>query len=104
MPKTRLEQLLDIAAKDPKNAFARYGVAMELVRLDRAEEAARAFLDLARDLPDYVPTYLHAARTLEKLDRRDEARDLYARGIAAAPRAGNDHARGELETALALLG
>jgi tetratricopeptide (TPR) repeat protein len=104
MPKTRLELLEEAAAKDAKNAFARYGLAMELARLGRLEDAARAFEALATDLPDYVPTYFQAGKNLERLERRDAARDVYARGAAAATRAGNQHAREELEAALALLG
>lgn len=103
MAKTRFETLTEVAAKEPKNAFARYGLAMEYVRLARLDEAARAFADLASDLPDYVPTYFQAGKALERLQRQDGARDFYTRGIAAATRAGNDHARDELEGALALL-
>jgi tetratricopeptide (TPR) repeat protein len=99
--KSRLDMLADVAAKDPKNAFARYGYAMELARLERLDEAAAAFERLAADLPDYVPTYLQGGKALERLGRREAARGLYARGVAAATRARNDHAREELEAALA---
>jgi tetratricopeptide (TPR) repeat protein len=102
--KSRLEVLEEAAAKDPSNAFARYGLAMELARLGRAKEAQRAFCDLARDFPDYVPTYFQAARQFEKAGELDLARDFYRRGIDAAARAGNQHAREELEAALRMLG
>jgi tetratricopeptide (TPR) repeat protein len=103
-PKSKLELLSEIAAKDPKQPFPRYGVAMELAVLGRLEEAADAFRGLAKDLPDYVPTYFQAGKVCEKLGRLDDARDFYRRGIDAAARAGNGHARDELEAALAILG
>ena len=103
MDKTRLDFLSEAAAKDPKNAFARYGVAMELARLGRLDEAGDAFRALAAALPDYVPTYFQAGKVFEKLGRRDDARDFYRRGMDAASRAGNQHAREELEGALSLL-
>jgi tetratricopeptide (TPR) repeat protein len=103
MPKSRLDLLALAAEKDPKNAFARYGLAMELARLGRLEEAAEAFCALAADLPDYVPTYFQAGKTFERLGRADNARDMYERGIAAAARAGNAHARDELEAALRMV-
>lgn len=102
-PKSRLELLGEMAAKDPKNAFARYGYAMELGSNGRLEEAAEAFRALARDLPAYVPTYYHAGKACEKLAKLDDARDFYRRGIEAATQARNFHAREELEGALALL-
>ncbi len=66
----------------------------------RPEEAAREFEELARRLPDYVPTYLMWGQVLESLGRTDEARAIYQRGAEVALRAGNDHARSELLEAL----
>ena len=102
-PKSRLDLLNEIAAKDPKNPFPRYGLAMELATLGRHEECVEAFRALGRDHPTYVATYLQAGKVLEKMGRLDDARDFYRRGIEAAARAGNAHAREELEGALALL-
>lgn len=101
--KTKLERLLEFAAKDAKNPFPRYAVAMELAGLGRLEEASLAFAELARDFPDYVPAYFHAGRTLERLGRAAEARAAYEKGVEVATLAGNRHARDELEEALALL-
>jgi tetratricopeptide (TPR) repeat protein len=103
-PKAKLALLEQMAAKDPKQPFPRYGVAMELASQGRLADSAAAFAALAKDLPDYVPTYFQAGKVLEKLDRLDEARDFYGRGIAAATKAGNGHARDELEAALSILG
>lgn len=101
--KTKLEILSEIAARDPRSAFPRYGVAMELASLGRLEEAADAFRRLAEDCAGYVPTYYQAGKVLERLGRADEARAFYRRGIQAAGAAGNRHAREELEAALGLL-
>lgn len=103
MQKTRLDTLAELAAKDPKNAFARYGLAMELARLGRLAEAGEAMKALAADLPDYLPTYFQAGKIFEKLARTAEARSFYERGIEVAARAGNAHARDELAAALAAL-
>jgi hypothetical protein len=42
-------------------------------------------------------------QVLEALGRREDAAAAYARGIGAAARAGNDHARSELAQALEVL-
>ncbi len=102
--KSRLDILADALAKDPENTFARYGIAMEYVRLERLDEGARAFADLVERKPDYVPGWFQGGRTLERLKRVEDARRFYERGIAAAVKVGNQHAREELEAALSMLG
>jgi hypothetical protein len=44
-----------------------------------------------------------AGGTLVALGRRDEAGDVYRRGLEAAAKKGDQHAAGELESALAEL-
>ena len=101
---TRLDKLQEMAARDPRNAFLRYGLAQELANQNRLEEAAAEFATLIETDPDYCYAYFHCARTLEKLDRKEEARALYRRGIEAAIRKGDQKARSELEGALEQLG
>lgn len=101
--KSKLDLLREFAARDPKNAFPRYGVAMELVQLGRLEDAAAEFDALAREQPAYLPAYYHAGKVLERLGRLEEARGVYRRGAAVATAAGNPHAREEIEAALAAL-
>ena len=48
--------------------------------------------------------YLMCGQMLEKVGRTEEAREWLTAGIAAAGKAGDGHARGELEAALSTLG
>jgi tetratricopeptide (TPR) repeat protein len=64
-------------------------------------EAWAVFEELLANFPDYVPTYLMAGGTLVALDRKAEAADAYRKGIEVAQRRGDQHARRELEAALA---
>lgn len=87
-----------IAAK-PDDPFPRYGLAMEYKKLGRHDEAVRAFEELTRTHPSYVPAYLMFGNLLEALGRAEQAVEVYGRGIEAAKAAGNDHALGELQAA-----
>jgi Flp pilus assembly protein TadD len=98
-----LERLQEFLAKNPSDSFVRYGLAMELAKLGRAEEAIAHFHTLMTGDPDYVAAYLQAGMALVRAGRRDEARDVFRRGIAAAERKANSHAAGELAGALAQL-
>lgn len=100
----RLEKLEELLAQDPKNVLVSYGLAQELANLGRLEEAVAAFERLIANRPDYHAAYFHGARTLERLKRIGDARDLYRRGIEAAARNGDGHAQSEMQAALEALG
>jgi predicted Zn-dependent protease len=100
---SRLETLRRIAAQRPTDPFPRYGLAMELRNTGAHEEALSVFGELEAASPDYVPQYLMHGQLLVELGRKDEARAVIERGIAAATRASNGHAEGELRAALAEL-
>jgi tetratricopeptide (TPR) repeat protein len=100
---SRLEKLQELLKQDPANKLLGYGLAQELAGLGRAEEAVEQYQCLIAEQPDYCAAYFHGAKTLEQLGRIDAARDLYLRGIAAAIRAGDDHAASEMQAALAAL-
>jgi len=88
-------------AQQPDNAFARYGLAMEHVRLGQLEEAIRQFEALLAKAPEYSAAYFHGGQTLEKLGRIDDARQWYRRGVGITR---DPHARSELQAALDILG
>jgi tetratricopeptide (TPR) repeat protein len=99
-PEQRLDTFRRFVERSPDDPFARYSLAMGYRSLGRSEEAACEFQELARRQPDYVPTYLMLGQVLEAMGRRPEAARAYQDGLAAARRAGNDHAASELGQAL----
>jgi tetratricopeptide (TPR) repeat protein len=100
----RLESLRLLLQHDPQNRLAHYGLAMELANQGDLEGAASEFRNLIAIHPDYAYAYFHCGQALEKLDRSDEARDIYQQGLAAAARSGDGHARSEIQGALDILG
>src|SRR5262249_3933186 len=100
----RIEVLKNMVAADPGNSFLRYGLAMEYKNTGDLDAAVAEFRGLIAADPNYSAAYFHGGQTLERLGRVDEARDLYAEGVAVTTRKGEEHARSELQTALALLG
>ncbi len=102
-PEQRLETFRKFVEKSPHDPFARYSLAMSYRSLGRGQDAAREFDELRRRQPDYVPTYLMLGQVLESLGRTADAAAAYQGGIAAATRAGDEHARGELGQALEAL-
>jgi tetratricopeptide (TPR) repeat protein len=95
----RLAMLLKMVVAKPDEPFVRYGLAMEYRKLQRNDEAIEAFGVLIDRHPSYVPAYLMFGNLLEGLGRREQAIDVYERGLAAAEQSGDDHALGELRSA-----
>jgi thioredoxin-like negative regulator of GroEL len=100
---SRIDTLKGFIAQRPDDPFPRYALALEYKNAGRLEEARETFAALMAAHPRYTPAYLHAGNTLVALGRTDEARAVYRAGIEACGPAGDAHARGELEGALATL-
>jgi predicted Zn-dependent protease len=93
----KLAGLKEILTMDPGNAFARYGLAMELVGQGQVAAGLAEFETLLAAHPDYTAGYQMAAQTLAKEERIPEAIAKLNAGIASARRTGNTHAMSEMQ-------
>lgn len=93
----KIAGLKEILALDPKNSFARYGIAMELANRGEVDAALKEFDVLIEQNPDYVAAYFMSAQTLAKAERNAEAVEKLKAGIACAARTGNRHALSEMQ-------
>jgi predicted Zn-dependent protease len=99
----RIAALNDILTENSKDAFARYGLAIEYSKQGDFDRALAEFAILLENDPNYTPGYFMAAQTLVKAERVDEAKNMLQQGIASARRTGNLHAQSEMEAMLAEL-
>ena len=100
----RIAALNEILTENPKDAFARYGLAMEYSKQGDLDRALAEFSILLEGHPDYTAGYFMAAQALAKADRTDDAKKMLDDGIVSARRTGNLHAQSEMEAMLAELG
>lgn len=96
--------LTEFLEQNPRDAFARYGLAMEYSKLGQTETALQHFSKLLQLDPDYTNGYFMAAQTLERAGRTAEAKKMLENGIEAAKRTGNRHALSEMAGMLEELG
>ena len=99
----RIAALNEVLTQNPKDAFARYGLAMEYSRQGDFDRALAEFALLLEDHPDYTSGYFMAAQTLVRAERSDDAKQMLRDGITSARRTGNLHAQSEMEAMLAEL-
>ncbi len=93
----KIAGLREILALDPKNSFARYGIAMELARQGQIDDALREFDTLLASDPDYTAGYFMAAQTLANAGQKPAAIERLRAGISCAARTGNRHALSEMQ-------
>jgi tetratricopeptide (TPR) repeat protein len=103
MATNRLDILKQMLEQDPKNTFARYGLAMEFAKSGDLDQAVAEFQNLIATDENYAAAYFHAGQALEKSGKLDEARTVYEKGIEVTTRKGDSHTRSEIEGALSLL-
>ncbi len=89
--------LKEILAANPADAFARYGLAMEYANRGETEPALTEFDRLLADHPNYTAGYFMKAQSLVKAGRRDDAKHTLETGVSCAQRAGDHHAKSEMQ-------
>lgn len=98
MKSDRIAQLIKFLAEDPHDAFVKYGLAMEYLT-DQPEESITWFTDLLINHPDYLPTYYQAAALYAEIGSREEAEEVYRKGIELAKKVNDRHSLAELQSA-----
>jgi predicted Zn-dependent protease len=96
----KIAGLREILAVEPKNSFARYGLAMELASRGETAAALVEFDTLLANDPDYTAGYFMAAQTLAGAGKKPEAIERLKSGISCAGRNGNSHALNEMQAML----
>jgi tetratricopeptide (TPR) repeat protein len=99
MNKDRLKKLLQFLAENPNDSFLHFAIAKEYESLGNEDEALLRFNDLKESDPEYVGTYYHLGKLLERKERLEEAREIYDQGIKVASKAGEQLALSELANA-----
>ena len=101
MAQNRIEILTQFIQADPKDSFARFGLAMEYARLGESDQALEHFRKLRELNPNYIAAYFQAGKVLAKIGQTETARQILGEGIQAAGRVGDLHAKNEMEAAVA---
>jgi predicted Zn-dependent protease len=96
----KIAGLKEILELDPKNSFARYGLAMELAGRGETAAALAEFDTLLANDPGYTAGYFMAAQTLSAAGRTQDAITRLKAGISCAARSGNHHAVSEMQSML----
>lgn len=95
----RIEKILEFLKVNPKDNFLRHALALEYIKLGDDFKARILFEEILTESPDYVGSYYHLAKLLEKLEQTDKAIEYYEKGMAVAKAAKDNHSYSELQAA-----
>ncbi len=96
MPTDRIAAFRDMLVKQPDNANVRFGLANELLKALRFEEAAEELRQYLDSHEDEGNGWLRYAESLRVCGRDSDARDAITRGIEAATKHNHGTLVGEL--------
>ena len=98
-----MQQLQKMLQRQPDDPFLLYGLAMEHKKANDLTGALQWLDRVLQNDPNYCYAYYQRGQVHELAGDADAARKAYREGIEAAARAGDAHARTELEAALSLV-
>ena len=100
MSASRFDTLKKFLDEDPNDCFTHYAIALEYVSTQKIPEAIAKFDEVIKLDPNYVPAYHQLGLLLAKLNRNNEALEMFERGIQVAALIGDTHAQSEMQEAI----
>ncbi len=95
----KINKLLEYLKASPKDNFLRHALALEYIKIDDDNAAKDLFLSILQDSPDYVGSYYHLAKLLERVGETTLAIEWYEKGMIEAKKAKDNHSYNELQAA-----
>jgi Tfp pilus assembly protein PilF len=97
---SRIETLLEYLRTTPNDSFLQHALALEYIKTGNDVEAKNLFENILSTEPNYVGSYYHLAKLLERQNKITEAMEIYKTGMLHAKAANDKHSYNELMMAL----
>ena len=95
----RIEKLKEYLAASPDDSFLQHALALEYIKEGRDVEAKELFENILHRDENYIGSYYHLGKLLEKMNQPDLAIQWYEKGVNKARSLGEKHAYNELMSA-----
>ena len=95
----RITKILEYLQATPKDNFLRHALALEYIKSGDDNKAREIFETILTEYPDYIGSYYHLGKLLERLGENQLAIEWYEKGMSAAKEAKDNHACNELQAA-----
>ncbi|HVG12266.1 MAG TPA: hypothetical protein VM843_04640 [Flavisolibacter sp.] len=95
----RIERLGEFLKATPRDCFVKHALALEYIKQGKDGLAEIQFRELLAIDENYIGSYYHLAKLLERSGTVEEAVEVYQKGMEKAKAAGDRHAYSELQSA-----
>ena len=96
---TRVERIKEMLAANPNDSFLQHALALEYIKIEEDERARELFQNLLKNDENYIGSYYHLAKLLERNNKIEDAKEVYEQGMLKAKECGDMHTYNELRTA-----
>lgn len=94
----RIEKLKQLLSDSPRDSFLKHALALEHVKAGDDAQAGNYFNEILEDDENYVGTYYHLGKLLERKGESQQAISVYEKGMEIAKKIGDNHALNELRS------
>jgi len=95
----RIEKLKTFLKESPSDSFLNHALALEYIKLGNDAEARLLFEKNKSANPNYIATYYHLGKLLERQGEEKQATEIYEKGMQVAKLVGDMHSYNELQGA-----
>ena len=96
----RIDHLIEFLKATPNDSFLQHALALEYIKLNDEENAKMLFENILKNEPEYVGSYYHLGKLLERINDLDTAKSVYETGMRQAKLSKDNHSYNELQGAL----
>ena len=95
----RIERIQEMLQASPEDNFLRHALALEFIKIDNDTAAEQLLKAILTQSPEYIGSYYHLAKLLERKGDTQEAIQWCEQGLQAAKKQNDMHAYSELQSA-----
>lgn len=95
----RIAKLKEFLQTNPDDSFVQHALALEYVKAGDDAEAKKLFENILMKDENYIGSYYHLGKLLERNDEKESALRWYELGMLKAKESGDMHAYNELQAA-----
>lgn len=95
----RIGKLMEFLQSSPQDSFLQHALALEYIKIGKEADAKKLFEEILEREPDYVGSYYHLGKLLERTGATKAATEVYEKGMAVAKKLKDNHSYNELQGA-----
>jgi Tfp pilus assembly protein PilF len=95
----RVARIMELLKASPADSFLQHALALEHVKTGNETAARQLFESILKGDPNYVGSYYHLAKLLERTGQQKLAIAWYEKGMTACRAMNDNHAYAELKAA-----